>query len=58
MKTILKNWKTTLTGILLAIIAICKAFEVNLPYQEIIAVLTALGFTLSKDYNNNDNNPS
>jgi len=58
MKNLFKDWKTTLTGVALLAIAICKALDVNLPYEEIIAGLGALGFTLSKDINTNDNNAS
>lgn len=58
MKNLLKNWKTTATAVMLIAIVVCKSMGLVLPYEEIIATLGALGFTLSKDYNTNDNNPS
>ena len=53
MKT--NSWKTTLAGILLVGMAICKYFKIDLPYDEILPILTGIGLGLSKDYNVSSN---
>jgi hypothetical protein len=58
MKNLFKNWKTTVTGLAILIVAVLKTVGVDLPYPEITALLSALGLALSKDSTNDDNNPS
>ena len=58
MKTIwllvIKNWKTTATGIAVALVWLLKQFGLNIPddvAQTLTAFLISLGFIFAKDGN-------
>lgn len=51
---IVKNWKTTVTGVIIALIWLLKQFGINIPdevAQTLTAFLVSLGLIFSKDGN-------
>jgi hypothetical protein len=53
MKNILKNWKTTLAGVILAGTSLATSMRYITPEvaQSILVVTASLGFVLAKDNN-------